>query len=647
MKNPAVLGASVTPIAYFTLSLSAPVTISSSPAFSLSFPAGTLNGYAYVALYDPTQGTSGWNAIVGPIAASGTTLSLTSLSFSPPYTIAANQTYVFAIVETGAPLPTPTPVAPGSTALIPGPNATLPPVESAVGSPNSLWSPYDVATALQFPVQSGYDGSGQTVAIVVDAWPSPTDVSYYLNAFKITQTGTLRLLDGPDGPHGTGAGSIGEATLDSETVAGLAPGANVIVYGTASLDTQSFDDTVNAIVANNAASVISYSAGGCEYSGAAAASSIFANAAGKGIAVVASAGDQGNECYTGGTPAYQAGAGYPASDPNVISVGGTETDNQELNDTLSSNTVWNDLFFGGSGTQGAGGGGVSSVFTLPPYQVGLAGVQSTSQRNVPDISMPAEDSANYQAPHWYADFGTSWSAPQYAALIAEIYEYCRTSIANPVTIPYAVFSHNASAFIDVLNGNNQYANSTPYYTAGTGFDNASGLGVPLGVQIASSLCPNRTPASAAIARAQQVRTLQSHAPAQPYSVDVTPRLTGLVDRGRRAQDEQTRIQIVLRNTATAASDESAVIDALRGASLRITQTFGNHLVVDAQAPSATVERFFDTRIENVVQEHYGTRYLPAARVLIPASLAPYVNGVVLDNVVTMRRDLRRMPVTRR
>jgi len=95
------------------------------------------------------------------------------------------------------------------------------------------------------------------------------------------------------------------------------------------------------------------------------------------------------------------------------------------------------------------------------------------------------------------------------------------------------------------------------------------------------------------------------------------------------------VQIVLRYTGNSASDERTVIGALRQAGFTIVHTFSNHLVVDAQAPSATVERFFRAQMENVSQGRYGTRYMPVTQAVIPESIAPYVSSISLDNVVTM------------
>lgn len=651
---PQVLGAAVTPLAYISMTPSAAVTIATSPAFTFNFPAGTLSGFAYVAVFDEKNAAQGWNAMLGPITASGTSLTFTAQTIAPPFTLAANDTYIFAIVETGTPLPTPTPTSkptatptPAATAT-PTPGATASPVIGAASPlPSSTsihgWSPYQVAQTLQYPVQSGWDGSGQTVAIVMDANFNPSEVQNYLTTFNVPSTGrTISSTPSPDGtPDPTATGDVLEISLDVETIAGLAPGANIIEYGMPSLGDQSFIDTVNQIVSDGKASVISYSAGGCEPGGAwqtTTAAAVFANAASKGVTIVASAGDQGNECWSG-PKSYVPGVNWPASDANIIAAGGNNSANDvtfTYTDTtqLLNPVVWNDATW--CGTPCAGGGGVSAYTALPSYQNSLAGAQSSTLRNMPDITLPAEGMAAYYSGSWNSMYGTSWSAPEYAALISEIYEYCKSSITNPVTIPYTVYQRYPQAFVDITSGNDQFGGSTPYYTASTGYDNASGLGIPLGMSVANSLCPNRVPQ----VRRTAALALESLAPAADRTVDVSPRVRNLSDMGRRNGAESTRVQLVLRQTGTMASDERSVIDALQQNGFTIVRTFSNHLVIDAAGPSAAVERFFRARMENVSEGRYGVRYMPVTQAVIPAAIAPYVSGITLDNVVTMHAPTR-------
>ena len=202
-----------------------------------------------------------------------------------------------------------------------------------------------------------------------------------------------------------------------------------------------------------------------------------------------------------------------------------------------------------------------------------------------------------------------------------------------MNIPYTVYANSGyGAFVDVTSGNNQYSGATPYYSAQAGYDNTTGIGVPLGMPVARSLCPGRSPASLA-RMTTQVQLAARRSSSTAYTTDVTPHITGLTDRGQRDENATTGFQLVLLPSSTLASDEAAVIAVLRSAGLTITKTFGNHLVVDAQGPTAAIERLFATRLHDVDQSGSGTHYLPATPITIPSSLAPYVSGVTLDDVV--------------
>ena len=60
--------------------------------------------------------------------------------------------------------------------------------------------------------------------------------------------------------------------------------------------------------------------------------------------------------------------------------------------------------------------------------------------------------------------------------------------------------------------------------------------------------------------------------------------------------------------APTVQQEQAVVTALQNAGFTITQRYSNRTIVDASAPSSTVERFFSTQIHSVQQGKYGQRY---------------------------------------
>jgi hypothetical protein len=245
--------------------------------------------------------------------------------------------------------------------------------------------------------------------------------------------------------------------------------------------------------------------------------------------------------------------------------------------------------------------------------------------------MPAEDDNVDDGGFVYVN-GTSWSSPQFAAVMAETYQYCHLSagIANPAAIPYYVASVYPATYIDVISGSDQFQGTSPFYLAKAGYDDASGFGVPHGMAFANTVCPSGVKAPGLLLRSTLA---MSNAPQQQRAaqvLDITPRAGGLTDIGQRSAIALTTVHIVLQ----AESDRQAVESALQQAGFTIDRRFEYERIVKAQAPSATVEAFFRTRMHDVAQPGYGTRYLPTTQVALPDSIASHVVTVSLDNVVT-------------
>ncbi len=191
--------------------------------------------------------------------------------------------------------------------------------------------------------------------------------------------------------------------------------------------------------------------------------------------------------------------------------------------------AWNDTTF--AITQGgglsAGGGGASALFKKPSWQTGVPNIPADGFRDVPDISLdasPDHDSYLYctqvntvgspsafvsscQATSFRVsdpgqsdndDFlalagGTSFAAPEFAGLLAVIEQKLATGggLGNINPSLYKLASNAttyASAFHDITTGNNQVpcttgspncptgSNPVIGYAAGTGYDQATGIG---------------------------------------------------------------------------------------------------------------------------------------------------------------------------
>ena len=145
---------------------------------------------------------------------------------------------------------------------------------------------------------------------------------------------------------------------------------------------------------------------------------------------VASSGDSGSNPRQDGALGYLASAPldveYPASDPNVTGVGGS----QILFDAswaATSEVVFHDTNPVG-GAVLATGGGYSRIFPRPSWQANGAStlLAAAAYRCVPDIAAPAAWSTSYQG--FYVVYaggviggtGTSLSAPIWAGLSALI-----------------------------------------------------------------------------------------------------------------------------------------------------------------------------------------------------------------------------------
>jgi hypothetical protein len=230
--------------------------------------------------------------------------------------------------------------------------------------------------------------------------------------------------------------------------------------------------------------------------------------------------------------------------------------------------------------------------------------------------------------------------------MAELYQYCNLTGGytggTPVSLFYLVASASgsyATDFVDVTSGNNSFGGTTGY-SAGTGYDNTTGLGLVKGWEFAQTLCPNR---GAVLARGRAVATAgvsMARAQAQDIVQNAPSLVQRLPDQGRRALEAMTNVQIGIRPGAQVAQNEAAAIAALRAAGFTITKTFANHTIVDATAASGTVERFFATEMHDFAQGQYGTRYAPRTQAVIPAAIAPYAYHATLNDLVVARAFAR-------
>ena len=361
----------------------------------------------------------------------------------------------------------------------------------------NCYGPADIRAAYNIP--STYTGQGQTI-VIVDAFGSPTiqsDLHTFDQAFGLPDP-TLNVIypGGKPTLHLKNASQVSwasETSLDVEWSHAIAPKATIDLVVAATNYGNVLNNAEKYAVDHHLGNVMSLSFGSPEAAIAGRgnnlqlqqADSIYQQAKQAGITVLASSGDNG---AAAGFPATNAS--FPASDPLVTAVGGTNLF-VSGNGSYGSETVWNDSdstlcpYGCTSGAFGATGGAASSVFAAPSYQSALSG---NTARTTSDV---AYNASVYTGVLTYLGFeggsnngfyffgGTSEGAPQWAGIVALADQAAGHSLGflNPALYAIGANASQYNAdFHDVTVGNNGFFG--PGFNAGTGYDIPTGLGSP-------------------------------------------------------------------------------------------------------------------------------------------------------------------------
>jgi hypothetical protein len=233
----------------------------------------------------------------------------------------------------------------------------------------------------------------------------------------------------------------------------------------------------------------------------------------KGIVITAAAGDDGYLDWDAEAASERGYAGFPASSPHVVAVGGTRL-SLGAGSAWAGETVWNG--------DGATGGGCSVVFTAQPWQQSVSdwsGVGCGAKRAVADVAADADPytglavhdtspECEYQYEeakvkhvlYWCTIGGTSVASPLIASTFA------LAGGANGVEYPAKTLYENevksAGSLHDVATGSNgectkpfsetglsgcttaeeaESCASKTICVAGTGYDGPTGVGTPDGI----------------------------------------------------------------------------------------------------------------------------------------------------------------------
>jgi subtilase family serine protease len=380
------------------------------------------------------------------------------------------------------------------------------------------YSPPQIEQAYDLPplYARGLTGQGRTI-VIVDPYGSPTirhDLDVFDDAFGLPGPPSLRILQpiGPVPPFNPDnqalVAAAGETTGDVELAHEIAPGANIVIVEfpvTATTVDGKYTQAMTAendVISQNIGDVFSQSFGAPEpdLGGAAAIQQLrfaYVNAYAHHMTMLAASGDSGASGPTlTGTSFDQRVVYWPASDPLVTGVGGTELHLDAAGNRTSPDTAWNDN--GNPAVQKvtgieylwASGGGQSSVFSRPRYQDSVRQVTGDT-RGVPDIAMSAAFSGAvliYEsftgAPGvWGPGGGTSVASPLLSGVIAiaDQYAHARLGLINPAL--YQLEQEHAPGIVDITQGDNTVTftlNGTTYtvtgYPATPGYDLVTGVG---------------------------------------------------------------------------------------------------------------------------------------------------------------------------
>jgi subtilase family serine protease len=352
----------------------------------------------------------------------------------------------------------------------------------AVTAPLRCYTPQQMVKAYGWS-QFKNRGKGQTV-VIIDAFQSPTlssdlqaeDAEFGLAPPNLSVIAPFGLT--PFDPTSADQNSwAGEITLDVNSVHIYAPDAKIDLILAKSDQDSDLVAATRYAVDNDLGDSISQSFGEAEECATPtvvkADHRLFRQAAHEGISVFASTGDNGAGQPNCSGTALVLSAGWPATDPDVTSVGGTNLF-LSPNGTWVAETAWDDGF-------GESGGGISTLFAAPGFQHALG----APARVVPDVAYNAGVNGGlivaFQG-EFFLFGGTSAGSPAWASLAAVADQVAghRLGQLNPAIYKLAESAAYGDDFHDISIGDN--IESVGGYQTNAGWDLVTGWGSP---QIAS------------------------------------------------------------------------------------------------------------------------------------------------------------------
>jgi subtilase family serine protease len=332
-------------------------------------------------------------------------------------------------------------------------------------------------------------GAGQTVGIFSFDGYRASDVQLYYSKTRMSATVPIKnvLVGGFNGACTSVSSPTsstcddGEQVLDIVNVIGMAPGLSEILFYEGSSNTE----ILNQMATDNVAKVLS-SSWGWNPADAASDDPIFQEFAAQGQSFVSATGDEG--AFNSSTYSF------PAVDPYITQVGGTQLTTAGPGGAWSAETGWSQS-----------GGGYVSGTPIPSWQqfagvVTSANMASTTLRNSPDVAAEANfDNPTVVNGSFVTGYGgTSFAAPRWAGFLALVNQQSvangqgTVGFINPALYSIGLSSGYSSAFHDITSGNNTPATGGGGFSAVPGYDLVTGWGSPAGAGLINQLAGVRT-----------------------------------------------------------------------------------------------------------------------------------------------------------
>ena len=379
------------------------------------------------------------------------------------------------------------PATPAVRPVVPGEPGAPPRIIGTL-SPAQLVAAYDTGPLYA----QGITGKGQMIVIIVP-FGSPTirhDLAVFDKAWHLPAPPSFRVI-APVGPVPPFRRTLQrtsfatEATLDVQAAHTMAPGAALVLAELPTNDARTVVPAEVYAIRHHLSSVISMSMGNAEAGFPVRRvhrALVAAGLAHSMITTVAASGDRGAaQAKANGILDEHQRVGWPASDPLVVAVGGTQLElgEQAAGAPTAPATSWPHS-----------GGGLSAVFARPSYQSTVAGVTGL-WRAVPDISLDASALSGLEvyatprsagltrADRWFGASGTSLAAPLFAGVVALADQMAGRPLGVINPLLYRLAAQHDPGIIDVQGQGNTFRLghfTVRGFPAGPGYDLVTGLG---------------------------------------------------------------------------------------------------------------------------------------------------------------------------